>query len=151
MAWQGVALARFYAGNWKAGHEAVAKARAAAGRPFERDEADALGAMALVAEGKSAEGVAKLDVMEKTTDPLRGRPALSVLQRGLARLRAGQYRRAITEADTVIALVEEGKMQPIFGNQLRTRALTLAAATYAHLGDTSDAEKGRRRVDRGGR
>ena len=66
ISWDGVAYTKFYAGNWAAGQEAVVQQRAAATRPVDRTAADRLGAIATLAEGKTAEGLKRLEAIDKS-------------------------------------------------------------------------------------
>src|SRR5262245_29520940 len=64
-AWQGVAMARYYRGDWAGGDDALAKQKQAAPTPQDKVDADLDIAWARLAEGKLPEALAAVDSAEK--------------------------------------------------------------------------------------
>ena len=75
-AYDGVAYAKYYAGDAAGALDALAKEKAAATRPLDKLAADELRAMMLIAQNKTAEGLALYTDLEKMTDAM---PAVALV------------------------------------------------------------------------
>jgi len=135
VAWQGIAYSRFFAGDWKGGQAAVAKAREVAARPIDRIVADTLGAFGTLAEGKTAEGMKQLDAIAKSPDATPFTSAAIPANGAIVLLETGRYREAVDRANTVLKTADSGTLPPGASNNLRRLGLGIVAAAQTKMGD----------------
>ena len=141
VAWQGIAYSKFFAGDWKGGQAAVAKAREAAARPVDRSGADFLGAFGTLAEGKTADGLKQLDAIAKGPDATPFIAASVPANRAIVLVETAKYREAIAEAATALKTADSGTIPPGASANLRRLALGVTAAAQARMGDTAALEQ----------
>ena len=141
ISWDGVAYTKFYTGDWAGGKQAVAKEREIGPRPIDRIAADRLGAFALLAEGKTADGLKQFDAIVKSSDASANDIAFMPLNRALVMVETGKYRDALAETEKAIAAADGGKLPPETPSVIRRGALAIAAAAKGRTGDAAGAEK----------
>jgi tetratricopeptide (TPR) repeat protein len=141
VSWDGVAYTKFFAGDWAGGKEAVAKEREAAPRPADRFTADRLATFALLAEGKAADGLKKIDELGKSPDATPLEVALTPVSRAVVMVETGRARDAVTEAGQAVAMADSGKLTKGGSGTLRVLALSVMASAQGRLGDAAGAEK----------
>jgi Flp pilus assembly protein TadD len=135
VAWQGIAYSRFFAGDWKGGQAAVAKAREVAPRPIDRIFADTLGAFGTLAEGKTAEGMKQLEAIAKSPDATPFTSAAIPANGAIVLLETGRSREAVDHANTALKTADSGTLPPGASNNLRRLALGITAAAQTKMGD----------------
>jgi tetratricopeptide (TPR) repeat protein len=141
-AWEGVALARYFRGDWKGGDEALAKGRQVAGLPEQRFQFDSDLAWVRLAQGKLADGLAVLTLAEKQPD-VQELPifAQAAVVRGFLDLVGESYAEALGEAATAIDRAEKGAYAPAAKIAVRRQALAIRALAEIKLGKLAEAEK----------
>jgi tetratricopeptide (TPR) repeat protein len=141
IALQGVAYTKFYRGDWAGGKEALAEGRKAASRPADRAQADILGAYALAAEGKAADGVKQINTLMTSPDASVVDMAFVPVYRAMTALEASRTKDVFTEADKAFTSGSSGKLPPGESANLRRWALTIRAAAEGLTHDVAGAEK----------
>jgi tetratricopeptide (TPR) repeat protein len=141
-AWQGVALARYFRGDWKGGDEAMAKGKETAAFPDERFNFDVDLAWVRLAQGKLAEGLAVLTAAEKQPD-LQALPnfAYAALTRAYLDIAAEKYADALAEAATANDRAAQGAYAASAKGYVQRDALAFRALAEIKLGKLADAEK----------
>jgi tetratricopeptide (TPR) repeat protein len=140
-AWEGAAYAKFFAGDWAGGREALAKSRQAAPRPVDRMASDEMSAWASLAERKIPEALKKLDAAEKSADALPANVANINLDRAVIMLDGARYRDALTAISSALTLADNGKLPPFATRNTRQLGLALRAAAEGKMGDAAAAQK----------
>jgi tetratricopeptide (TPR) repeat protein len=143
LAWQGVALARFYRGDWKGGYDALAKGKLAATLPEERVGFDFDTAWAKLGEGKPADAMKQLDAIDASAEA----QALPQAWVGVAQARAqmsyltGNY----ADAQKYLAQTSEragkSKLAGVVEKTLERTQLLATLAIAAKQGNGSEADK----------
>jgi tetratricopeptide (TPR) repeat protein len=141
IAWDGVAYTKFFARDWAAGKEAVAKEHETATRPEDRVPAARLAAFALLAEGKTAEGLKQIDAMNTSGDASVVDKAFTPVSVATVMVETGRSRDAITEAAKAIASADGGQFSPGVSRTLRRSALAVTASAQGRMADAAGAEK----------
>ena len=141
VAWEGVAYSKFFAHDWAAGRDALAKGREAAIRPADRISVDRLGAFASLAEGKTADGLKQLDAIDKSPDAAAIDKASTPASRALVLVEMGRHRDAVSEAAQSIAAADSGQLRPGGAAFLRPFALAVTASAQGRMGDAASAQK----------
>ena len=140
-AWEGVAYAKFFEGDWTGGREALVKSREAAPRPADRMASDEMSAWASLAERKIPEALKKLDAAEKSADAQPAEVATINLDRAFVLLDAARYRDALTAISNALNLADNGKLPPFATRNTRRLGLALRAVAEGKMGDAAAAQK----------
>jgi tetratricopeptide (TPR) repeat protein len=140
-AWEGAAYAKFFAGDWAGGREALAKSREAAPRGADRIASDEMSAWASLAERKIPEALKKLDAAEKSADAQPENVAAIDLDRAFVLLDAARYREAVAAISSALNLADNGKLPPFATRVTRRLGLALRAAAEGKMGDAAAAQK----------
>jgi tetratricopeptide (TPR) repeat protein len=136
---EGMAYARFYAGDWSGGREALMKARDAATRPSDKVGVMQEMAAAAVAQRKIPEALTLLDEAQKAADtPTTA--ALVPVNRGYTLLTAQRYKDAIAAANDAVKAADGGTLPPGFSRNLRIQALRVRVSAEALSGDANAAQ-----------
>jgi tetratricopeptide (TPR) repeat protein len=138
---QGIAYARFYAGDWAGGREALAKAKATATRPSERVTLDDDLAAAAIAQRNTAEALRILDASEKTEGAGPADLAFVPVRRAQALIAGGRARQALAPLDAALKIADGGQLPQGFSRNLRRATLRTRITAEAVLGDAAAAEK----------
>ena len=127
--WEGKAYAKYFNGDWAAGDEALAKARAAATRPNERVAIDEVAGFAAAARGNAADALKKFEATTNEPDVPSGQAATAHLDRALVYLETARYKEALSEASKALEVADSGKLPP--APTIQFRRLALAARVTA--------------------
>lgn len=141
VAWEGVAYTKFFAGDWTAGKDALAKGREAAPHASDKMDVDRLAAMAALAEGKTADGLKQLDALEKVPDASSFDVAYVPFYRAMAQVQQTRYRDALAQADKAIQMAESGTLPPGVATNVRRWGLAVSAAAQGLMGDAAATQK----------
>jgi tetratricopeptide (TPR) repeat protein len=141
ISWDGLAYSKFYRADWKGGNEAVAKEHETGPRPVDRIFADRLGAFAALAEGKTADGLKRIEAISKSSDATPVEIAVTSVDRATALVESGRYPDAVTEAGTALAAANGGTLPAGPSSVLRRTALVVTAAAQGRKGDAAGAQK----------
>lgn len=140
VAWEGVAYAKFFAGDWAGGRQALAEARKAS-RPSDRVSADRLSIAATFAEGRTAEGLKQLDAFAASSDLTPGDIALTSVVRGMALIESGKYGDAAAQGMKAVESAANGKLSPFATASLERWGWTIEAASAGLSRDAGRAQK----------
>jgi tetratricopeptide (TPR) repeat protein len=138
--WDGIAYARHYDGNAKGAGEALLQEKSVATRPIDQLGADELRAILLIAQGKTAEGLALYATLDNTPNamPL----AAFIPARRAAHLVAlGRSREAMPLLAAAIKRAESGELPKGLAGNLRRFALRIRAAAEGASGDAAAAQQ----------
>jgi Flp pilus assembly protein TadD len=138
---QGIAYARFYAGDWAGGREAMAKAKAAATRRVDQLSVDEELAAAAVAQRKNAEALRTLDAAEKTEGAQPSELAFMPVRRAMTLIDAGRTREALAPIAAALKTADSGQLPTGFSRNLRREALRARITAEMQLKDAAGAEK----------
>ena len=141
IALEGVAYTKFFAGDWAGGRQALAEARKAAERPSERVDIDLVGAVATLAEGRTAEGLKQLDALTASPDATPTDAAFGPVYRGMALIETGRYRDAAAEAAKATERARAGGLPPLALTNLERWGLTIDVTAAGLTGDGAAAQK----------
>jgi tetratricopeptide (TPR) repeat protein len=121
-AYDGVAYAKYYAGDATGALDALAKEKAAATRPVDKLGADELRAIMLLAQNKTAEGLALYTDLEKMTDAM---PAVALVpaHRAYMLVELGRGREAMPIIAAALKRADSGELPPALSRTLRDQAL----------------------------
>jgi tetratricopeptide (TPR) repeat protein len=126
---EGVAYAKFFAGDWAGGREALAQARQLATRPEDRTEVDTFAALASLAEGKTADGLKQLDTIAKSPDTSVGNVASANIYHAMAMLEGGKYQEAHESLASLGERIDRTKIGPgLFASLLRSTVSVCVSA-----------------------
>jgi tetratricopeptide (TPR) repeat protein len=143
LAWEGVALSRFYRGNWAAGYEALAKGKEASTLPQDRVTFDFDLAWAKFGEGKPAEAMKALDALDQSPD-VKALPGAWV---GVSEARAlmsylgGKYAEAARFTAQASDRAAKSKLPGGEAKNRKRNSLIATIAVQAKQGKGADAEK----------
>jgi tetratricopeptide (TPR) repeat protein len=140
-AWEGAAYAKFFAGDWAGGREALVKSREAAPRPVDRIASDEMSAWAFLAERKIPEALKKLDAAERSADVRPENVATIDLDRAVVLLDAARYRDAVAAISSALNLADNGKLAPFTAKVTRRLGLAWRAVAEGKMGDAAAAQK----------
>jgi tetratricopeptide (TPR) repeat protein len=140
-AWEGAAYAKFFAGDWAGGREALVKSREAAPRPADRIASDEMSAWASLAERKIPEALKKLDAAEKSADAQPPNIATINLDRAVVLLDAARYRDAVAAISGALNLADNGKLPPFATRVTHRLGLAMRAVAEGKMGDAPAAQK----------
>jgi tetratricopeptide (TPR) repeat protein len=132
---QGMAYARFYAGDWAGGRDALGKAKAGASRPVDRIGVDQDLAAAAAAQKNTAEALGIIDASEKTEGAQPSDMAFLPLRRAMTLSLANRGREALGPIAAALEAAEGGQLPPGLAQNLRREALRARIAVEAQLGD----------------
>ena len=141
VAWQGVAYTKFFRRDWAGGKEAMSEARKAAARPADRAQHDILTAIALLAEGKPADGLKQINALQTSADATTIDQAFVPAFRAMLAVESSKKSDAIADSDRALASGTSGKLPPGASATLRRSALTIRAAAEGLSADAAGAEK----------
>lgn len=139
IAWEGVAYTKFFAGDWAAGREALGTARKAASRGSDRIDVDQLGALATLAEGKTAEGLKQIEAVGKSPDASVVDAAFTPVYRAMALVEGSRYRQAREELVKASESLDESKLPPGPRANLVRWGVAVCAAAAGLGGDVEAA------------
>ncbi len=108
---EGMAFARFYAGDWAGGRAALAKAKDTTTRPGDKVGLDGELAAAATAQGKTAEALQLLDASEKTAGAQPSDIAFVPVNRAQTLIVAGRYRDALAPANAAVKTADSGQFR----------------------------------------
>ncbi len=143
VAWEGVALARFYRADWSGGYAALAKGKQAAALPEDRVLFDFDQAWAKLGEGKPAEAMKLLDTLDQSADikqlpqawveVAEARAAMSYAQ--------GKYADAGKQLAQMQERADKSKLPGVGQKAMKRRNLVLTLAVQSKQGKGKDADK----------
>jgi tetratricopeptide (TPR) repeat protein len=143
-AWEGVAMTRFYRGDWAGGREMLAKAREAATRPTEKLAVDEETARSYEAEGKAAEAMKALDALEREAKVLKVEThwVAAPLAKARALSSQGKHKEALARVAEAASRREKASALPLgFVRNLRVRESMARLVAEAALGQPTGARK----------
>jgi len=144
-AWHGIAVARFFRGDWAGGYAALKSARAATLEPSDRFEVDVITAWAQLAEGKGAAGLQTLTRMEKEAGALGEAATYSVIWGQINRAallhELGKDADALATVKGALERLSKTRLPADIGAGLRRRALAREAMAESALGDLDGAAR----------
>ena len=140
VALEGVAYTKAFQGDWPAAKAALKQAQAAASRPTDKFEVQALDAAVTFAEGKTAEGLKQLDALEKSPDASPVDVAFVPTTRAGALVDASRYRDADAQVAKAIQTADAGALPPGAARTLRRVALAVRAASEGRSGNAAAVE-----------
>ena len=138
---EGVAMAKFYAGDWAGGREAINAAKSAATRLGDKVGLDNELAAAAVAQRNYSEALRINDAASKTPGATPFDVAIVPVQRAAILIDAGRPKEALPLLATAIQAAGSGQLPPGASRNVRREALRTQAAAEARLGDAAAAEK----------
>jgi len=136
-----MAYAKFYAGDWAGGRDALTKAAAIATRPSDKVGIAEEMAIAAAAQKNTAEALRILDGAEKTEGAQPGDTASIPVRRAMVLIAAGRARDALAPLAAALTLAEGGKAGPVRSGNLRREALRARIAAEVQLRGVAAAEK----------
>jgi len=138
--WDGIAYAKHFGGDAAGAREALVKEKGAAPRPIDKLGADETRATMLLAQGKTAEGLALYASLDKTPDavPLS---AFIPLRRSLILISAGRPREAMPLVAAALTRADGSELPKNLAANLRRFALRTRAAAESAAGDAAAAQK----------
>lgn len=140
VAWEGVAYTKFFAGDWPAGREALAQARAAASRASDRIAVDRVSAIAALAEGKRAEGLKQIDAVGHSPDASTVDAAFTPVYRAMALVEAGRYREAREGLEKTSENLDKAQLPPGAYANLVGSGVAVCATASGLGGDVEGAK-----------
>jgi tetratricopeptide (TPR) repeat protein len=144
---QGMAYARFYAGDWAGGRDALAAAKAAATRVSDKIAMETEMAAAAVAQKNTAEALRILDAAAKTEGAQPADLALIPVQRAMTLITAGRTREALEPIALALRNAEGGQLPPGLSRTLRRDGLRARITAEAQLRDAAGAQKSSAALD----
>ena len=139
-AWQGIAISRFYRGDWQGGQEALASGEALLATPAERLDWDDDVALAKAAEGKVEEAIALTAAVESQAETLKRVNYVSTVNmRAFIYYWQGQYNLALRDAVAARERLDKTPWLAKIGANQRRRALLLETLALAKQGHVDDA------------
>ena len=141
VALEGVAYTKAFQGDWAGAREALKQALAAASRPSDKFEVQSLDTAVTFAEGKAADGMKQLDVLEKSPDASVVDAAFVPIYRATALVDASRYREAEVQIAKALQTADAGALPPGVTRSLRRNALALRAATEGRSGNAAAVDK----------
>jgi tetratricopeptide (TPR) repeat protein len=140
--WHGIAMTRYYRGDWKGGHAALEQARQAALIPGDRLELRVIAAWAYLGDANPQAAFAELTSMEHEAAALKEGPyglAWAHITRSALHHEQGADRNALEEARTALDLVEQARLPGAVTEALRWRARLREGLALCGLGKPSEA------------
>jgi len=143
IAWDGVAQTKFLRNDWAGGREALAKAKAAATRPFDKLEADLSLAWSYAAAGDYKQAMATVDAVEKAAaaEKVDVLEAFVRIDRAILLKETGKYEDALKEQHEALEMAQRAKLPGGSMNALRRTALIVRIDAESKLGRAADAKK----------
>ena len=138
--WDGIAYARHYGGNAKGAGEALVQEKSVAIRPVDKLGADEVRAILMIAEGKTAEGLALYASLDNTPNALP-LGAFIPLRRAGVLISLGRAREATPLITAALKRAESTDLPKGLTGNLRRLALRLRAAVEAAAGDGAAAQQ----------
>ena len=138
--WDGTAYARHYAGNAKGAGEALVQEKAVAIRPVDKLGADEVRAILMVAEGKTAEGLALYASLDKVQGAMPLSEFIPLRRAGLL-ISLGRAREAAPLLAAALKRAESSDLPKGLTGNLRRLALRLRSAIEAGAGDAAAAQQ----------
>jgi tetratricopeptide (TPR) repeat protein len=138
VAWEGIAYAKYFAGDAAGALAALTKEKAAATRPLDQLGADELRAVMTIAQKKTAAGLSLYSDLEKMTDAM---PAVAFVpvHRAAILVDLGRPREAMPVVAAALKRTESGDLPPGLSRNLRQQALRVRLAAETATGDADAA------------
>ncbi len=144
-AMHGLAVSRFYQGDWDGGFALLERARAATSRMIDRIDIELAFAWAYLAKGDGAQALKTLDGLEKFTSAVKSEGAVAKATAQVTRAQflseLGRHEEAIAAAQAALKSSEPAALPGAEGAMLRRRALLRRLWAEAALGRAAAAEK----------
>jgi tetratricopeptide (TPR) repeat protein len=140
-AWEGIAYAKFFAGDWAGGQEALGKARAGTARPTDRNSVDEVAGFASLAQGKPADALKQFDAIAKAPDSGPGDALRGALDRALVLAETGKHKDALAEVSNALQAIEKAQLPEGVARGRRVQALSVRIIAEAKMGDAAAAAK----------
>jgi Flp pilus assembly protein TadD len=137
-AWDGIAYAKYFAGNTAAAFDALAKEKAAATRPIDKIGADQLRAVMLIAQNQTAAGLALFSDLEKMSDAMPA-VAFAPVTRAAILGHIGRAREALPVVAAALKRAESGELPPGLSRNLRQQALRARVSAEASMNNADAA------------
>jgi tetratricopeptide (TPR) repeat protein len=138
---EGMALTKFYRGDWAGGRDALMQAKAAALRVGDKVSVDDELAAAAVAQRNYAEALRIYDATTKTAGAAPGDVAFVPLRRAFILIESGRQKQAMPLLSAAMQQAASGELPPGASRNLKREALRAQAYAEARLGDAAAAAK----------
>jgi hypothetical protein len=138
---EGIAFARFYAGDWASGRDALSKAKAAATQRQDKVNLDVTASAAALAQGKTADALQILDGIGKIEGLLAGDHTFIAVRRAQVLVMSGRAREALAPIAAAMKTIDSGVLPPGPTRNLRRQAPIARVAAEAQLKDITAAKK----------
>ena len=138
---EGIAFARFYAGDWAGGRDALSKAKAAATQPQDKVNLDVTASAAALAQGKTADALQILDGTAKIESLQAGDHTFIAVRRAQVLVMSGRAREALAPIAAVIKTIDSGVLPPGATRNLHRQALVVRVAAEAQVKDVAAVKK----------
>ena len=138
---EGIAFARFYAGDWAGGRDALSKAKAGATQRQEKVGLDVTASTAALAQGKTADALQILDGTAKIESLQADDHTFIAVQRAQVLVMSGRAREALVPIAAAIKTIDSGVLPPGATRFLRRQALVVRVAAEAQVKDVAAVKK----------
>ena len=140
VAWQGIAYAKYFAGDVDAARDALVKEKAAATRPIDKLGADELRAVMMIAQGNTTEGLSLYGDLEKMNDAMPA-VAFAPVHRAAILVDLGRPREAMPIVAAALKRAESGDLPEGLSRNLHQQALRVRVAAEASANNAGAAEQ----------
>jgi tetratricopeptide (TPR) repeat protein len=137
-AWEGIAYAKYFAGDSAAALDALMKEKAAATRPNDKLAADELRAVMMVAQNNTAAGLSLYSDLEKMKDAIPG-VAFMPVHRAAILIDLGRSREAMPLIAAALKRADSGELPPGPAANLRRQALRARVAAEVSMNNADAA------------
>jgi tetratricopeptide (TPR) repeat protein len=140
VAWEGIAYAKYFAGDVAGARDALAKEKAATTRPIDQLGADELRAVMMIAQQNTAEGLSLYSDLEKMNDAM---PAVAFVpvHRAAILVDLGRPREAMPILAAALKRAESSELPPGLSRNLQQQALRVRVAAEAATSNADAAEQ----------
>jgi len=129
----GIAFARFYAGDWAGGRDALSKAKAGATQRQDKVGLDVTASAAALAQGKTADALQILDGTAKIESLQADDHTFIAVRRAQVLVMSGRAREALVPIAAAIETIDSGVLPPGATRFLRRQALVVRVAAEAQV------------------
>ena len=140
VAWDGIAYAKYFAGDEAAARDALVKEKAAATQPLDKLGADELRAVMTIAQKKTAEGLALYTELDKMTDAMPG-VAFVPVRRASILVDLGRAREAMPIVAAALKRADGAELPPSIARNLREQALRVRVTAEAAANNADAAQQ----------